>query len=86
MAMLNLDELHRFRVRLDEIVDRMGQDRRLLDAAVDEAKNYWRDVKYLELSAQISPRLAALQRFEARAKEYVEWMTVREQLGRDILE
>lgn len=84
--MLNLDELHRFRVRLDEIIEKMGQDRRLLDAAVDEAKNYWYDVKCLELSAKISPRLAALQRFEAKAGEYVEWMTVREQLGRDILE
>lgn len=83
---LDLDEFHRFRMRLDAAVDEIAQHRRVLDVAVIEANSYWNDSKYAEHAARIAERLAVLQVFESKTKEYVEWMTIREQLGRDVFE
>lgn len=85
-SIIDLDELKKFRQTLERVSTEMTGGRKRLDHSLTDARHYWNDHQYQVSLGKMQPFFLAMESFEQRAREYVEWMDKKAAAGRKYLE
>lgn len=81
-SVIDLDELHRFRITLDRVSADMARVRKDLSKSVDESNSFWKDEQRPFFLAKYSALTLPMVMFERKAREYSEWAERKHKAGK----
>lgn len=75
---VDIDELKKFALTLQQVRDSIGGERRALHGRIEDARGYWQDDEYAVFQGQYTKIDLGVTRFECACQRYLDYLERKE--------